>query len=235
MEFPRFSYVFPTAGCGRCTEFGGDLAGEGHNTMRISVMVVVGAAAATAVVGVAVVGCNSDSKSSTGTGPAPSATSSNSASSSAQAQPSDYTRLLIQASDINAPEIFTASPPIPNPDGKAGVATTFSNPGSTHLIRDTILILSDPSTAASALDSAKAALGGSLNGTPGPANVGTGGTTVSGNSADGSRSVTLLLFTQGRTFTTLEFDGPPDALVPPDFVTDVGQKQVAAIKNGLPS
>jgi hypothetical protein len=46
--------------------------------------------------------------------------------------------------------------------------------------------------------------------------------------------VTVVLFTQGRAFTTLEFGGPADAAVPPDFVTDVGQKQVAAIKNGLP-
>jgi hypothetical protein len=43
-----------------------------------------------------------------------------------------------------------------------------------------------------------------------------------------------MLFAEGRQFTTLEFDGPTDAAVPPDFVTDVGQKQVAAIKNGLP-
>jgi len=121
-----------------------------------------------------------------------------------------------------------------NPNGQAGVATTFSNPDGSHVIGDTILILPDPSAAASALDSAKAALGGSVSGTPGPADVGTGGTTVSGNSPDGSKSVTMVLFTEGRAFTTLEFDGPPDAAVPPDFVTDVGQKQVTAIKNGLP-
>jgi hypothetical protein len=41
------------------------------------------------------------------------------------------------------------------------------------------------------------------------------------------------MFTEGRAFAELEFDGPPDSLVPPDFVTDVGQKQDAAIKRGL--
>jgi hypothetical protein len=45
--------------------------------------------------------------------------------------------------------------------------------------------------------------------------------------------VTVLLFTEGKAFAELEFDGPPDALVPPDFVTDVGQKQDAALKKGL--
>ncbi len=64
-------------------------------------------------------------------------------------------------------------------------------------------------------------------------NVGTGGTALSGNSPDRSKGVAILLFTEGKAFVTLEFDGPVDALPPPDFVTDVGQKQDAAIKKGL--
>jgi hypothetical protein len=204
--------------------------------MKISVMAVAGVVGASALVGVTVAGCNSGSKSSTAPSgsTASSTASSSSASSSAQAQPADYTELLIKATDINAPEVFTASPPVQNPNGKPGVATSFSNPDGTHVIGDTILVLPDPSAAASALDSAKTALGGSVNGTPGPSDIGSGGTTVSGNSPDGTKSVTVLLFTQGRAFTTLEFDGPANAPVPPDFVTDVSQKQVTAIKNGLP-
>jgi hypothetical protein len=42
-----------------------------------------------------------------------------------------------------------------------------------------------------------------------------------------------LLFTEGKAFVTLEFDGPVYALAPADFVTEVGQKQDAAIKKGL--
>jgi hypothetical protein len=48
------------------------------------------------------------------------------------------------------------------------------------------------------------------------------------------QSVTMLLFTEGKAFTTLEFDSAPSDPVPPEFVTDVGQKQDAAIKSGLP-
>jgi hypothetical protein len=66
-----------------------------------------------------------------------------------------------------------------------------------------------------------------------PIDIGTGGTTIAGPSPDGSKGVTVLLFTEGKAFAELEFDGPPNVLVPPDFVTDLGQKQVAAIKNGL--
>jgi hypothetical protein len=202
----------------------------------MSVMAVAGVVAASAVAAVAVAGCNSNSKpSTTPSGSAASTTTrTSSASSSAQAQPADYTALLIKATDINAPEVFAASPPMQNPNGKPGVATSFSNADGSHVIGDTILVLPDRSAAASALDSAKAGLGSSVNGTPAPADVGSGGITVSGNSPNGSKSVTVLLFTEGRALTSLEFDGPPDAAVPPDFVTDVGQKQVTAIKNGLP-
>jgi hypothetical protein len=141
---------------------------------------------------------------------------------------------LINATDITAPEEFTASPPVQNPDGQAGVSTSFSNSDGSHVITVTILILPDPAAAAGALDSSKAQLAGSLGRPPQPSDVGTGGTTVSGKSPDGSKSVTALLFTEGRAFATLKFDGPPIAAAPPDFVADVGQKQAAAIKTGLP-
>jgi hypothetical protein len=202
--------------------------------MRISLTVVIGMAVAAALTAVSVAGCTSNPRSSTATSASTTSTTSHSpASSSAQAQPADYTGLLIQAQDINAPEIFTASPPIQNPNGQPGVATTFSNQGGTHVIGDTILVLPDPAAATRALESAKAAAGNSVNGKAEPIDIGTGGTTVSGSSADGSKGVTVLLFTEGKAFATLEFDGPPDVLVPPDFVTDVGQKQDAAIKKGL--
>ena len=88
--------------------------------------------------------------------------------------------------------------------------------------------------ATAALEAAKAALGGSVvGGTPAPIEVGSGGISVSGNSPDNAKSVTVVLFTEGRAFVTLEFDGPKDATPPPDFVLDVGQKQALAIKNGL--
>jgi hypothetical protein len=201
--------------------------------MSISLKAVAGVTAA-AVVGASMVGCASNSKSPTTSSGSATTTSHSSAPNSAQPQSGDYTKLLIRASDLNAPEEFKASPITQNPNGNAGVGTTFSNEDGSNVIRDTILVMNDPSAAASALDSAKAKLGDSVKGTPGPANVGTGGTTASGNSPDGSKGVTMVLFTEGKVFTTLEFDGPADTPAPPDFVTDVAQKQDTAIKNGLP-
>jgi hypothetical protein len=154
-------------------------------------------------------------------------------SATALADPPDYTGLLIQAGDINAPESFTASPLINNPNGQRGVTTTFGNQGRSHVIVDSIQILPDPAAAVRALESAKATTDGYVHGVPEPIAIGTGGTTISGPSPDGAKGVTVLLFTEGKAFAELEFDGPPDALVPPDFVSDVGQKQDAAIRKGL--
>ena len=202
--------------------------------MSVSLKTIALAAAVVAVTSASVAGCSSNSKSpaaSSSSAAAP--TSHSSAASSAQAESADYSRLLIHVTDIQTPMPFTAGPVTSNPNGQAGVETTFSNDDKTRQIHDTILVYGDPAAAASALDAAKAKLGDSVQGTPAPAAVGTGGTTVSGNSPDGSKGVMMLLFTEGKAFTTLNFVGPPEMLPPPDFVTDLGQKQDTAIKNGL--
>lgn len=202
--------------------------------MKIPMITLAGLAATSMVAGVSVVGCaGNKSSTTTSSGSATSAGSSSATSSSSSA--ADYTALLIKASDVTLPgDTFTGQPPIQNPNGQPGVAQIFGNQNDTRHVGDTILILPDPDQAVSELDQEKAALGDMVKGgTPAPAAVGTGGTTVSGTSPDGSKAVTLLLFTEGKAFTNLEFDSPPNDPVPPQFVTDIGQKQDTAIKNGL--
>jgi hypothetical protein len=206
--------------------------------MKIPIVAVAGLAATTMVVGVSVVGCTaheSSTTSSSGSATSPASSSATSTSSSSSAAAADYTALLIKASDITLPgDTFTAQPPIQNPNGQPGVAQIFANQNDTRHIGDTILILPDADQAVSELDLEKAALGNMVTGgTLAPAAVGTAGTMVSGTAADGSKAVTVLLFTQGKAFVNLEFDSPPNDPVPPQFVTDVGQKQDTAIKNGL--
>jgi hypothetical protein len=210
--------------------------------MRISQTVVAGAAVAIALA-VPVAGCGGGKpSSSTSTPKSGSATSAagvggSAPTASAPGQPTDYTGLLIQATDINAPLQFKGSPPTNNPNGQPGVATTFSTDDDSHLIKDTIQVLADPAAATNALNAAKG--GPAANGLKDPKtaqiNIGTNGTTVSGDRPDGSKGVFILLFTEGKAFVTLEFDGPVHALPPPDFVNDVGQKQDAAVKKGLGS
>ena len=198
-------------------------------------------------------GCSSSppSSSTTKSGSATSATTtetttsaSSGPNSSAPAQPSDYTGLLIQATDIDAPIPFTAGPPTNNPNGQQGAEITFStqpHPADENgitvkevHIRDTIQVLPDPAAATSALNSAKTGQGVVKDPKTDSANVGTGGTTLSGTSPDGSKGLTVLMFTEGRGFVTLEFVGAADTPPPPpEFVTDVGQKQDAMVKKGL--
>jgi hypothetical protein len=210
--------------------------------MKTQVIAVAGLAAATVVLGVSVSGCSSKSDKASTTSSSASATSTSAASSKTSAAqpesaPADYTNLLIQANDISFPgDTFTAAAPTQNPNGKAGVATVFSNHDDTREIGDTILILPDAASAASALEGSKASLGSNVTGgEPQPAAVGSNGTIVSGASPDGSKSVTVVLFTEGKAFVTLEFDGKPDDAVPPDFATSIAEKQDSAIKAGLPA
>nr|WP_253869652.1 hypothetical protein [Mycobacterium sp. 1164966.3] len=159
-------------------------------------------------------------------GPAP--------TSSAAGKPSDYAKLLIQATDIVAPEPFTAGPQTNDPNGQPGVATTFSTQDGLHVIHDTIQVLSDGAAATNALNAAKGAQANTLkHPATQPAKIGGGGATITGNALDHSKGVTILMFTEGKAFVTLQFDGPVDSLAPPDFVNDVGQKQDAAVKKGL--
>ena len=192
--------------------------------MRIPLTVIATTAIAATLVGVSA--CGNDSKSTTP-----------SAGSSRAPRPaiSDYTTLLIKAGDIKAPDAFTAGPATKDPNGEKGATITFTDQDRSHSIVDTIHILPDIEAAASALDSAKAThretlLAKSLN-----AEVGVGGATISGLSPDHSKGVTVLVFTEGKALVTLEFDGPSFALAPPEFITDVGQKQDEAIKNALGS
>jgi hypothetical protein len=193
--------------------------------MRISHTIVAALTALSLVLTAG--GCSKKPTPSTGSRtPAP--------TSSAAGKPSDYAKLLIQATDIVAPEPFKAGPLTENPNGQPGVAQTFSTEDGIHVIHDTIQVLADGAAATNALNAAKGAQANTLkHPSTQPANIGTGGTTVMGNALDHSKGVTILMFTEGRAFVTLQFDGPVDSLAPPDFVNDVGQKQDAAVKKGL--
>ena len=204
--------------------------------MKIPMIALAGLAATSMVVGVSVVGCAGNKSSTTSSsGSATASASSSATSSSSSAAAADYTAVLIKASDITLTgDTFTGQPPIQNPNGQPGVAQIFSNQSDSRHVGDTILILPDPDQAVSELDEEKAALGDMVKGgAPAPAAVGTGATMVSGTAPDGSKAVTVLLFTEGKAFVNLEFDSPLNDPVPPQFVTDVGQKQDTAIKTGL--
>jgi hypothetical protein len=153
-----------------------------------------------------------------------------------QAAPDD-SRLLIEPGDIDtAADTFATRSSTTNPDGMHGVSALFVNQHDTRAIANTILILPDAAAAATVLNTTVSSIGKAVaGGSPQPSPVGTGGIVVSGTSPDGSKAVTVLLFTQGRAVVRLEFDSAPGDPMPSQFVTDVGKKQEIAIRGGLPS
>jgi hypothetical protein len=184
---------------------------------------VVGFAAAI-IVGAISSGCG-DAKA-----PAPS-----SSAASPSSQPSGYSALLMKPSDIGG-DFNASQPPVQNPNGTAGVEVLFANPDNSRRIGDTISITADPAAATAALDGAKNSYAGQIaGGIWQPAGVGSNGSMISGTSPDKSQAVTVLLFTEGKALAKLEFAGAANDPIDPGVATDIGRKQDAAIKNGLPS
>jgi hypothetical protein len=153
---------------------------------------------------------------------------------SAAAQPGDYSTLPVHPNEVTDSMAYSAAAPIQNPNGQPGVTEVYMHRDGSRQITNTILILPDAPGAAAAMNGSQADLANRVaGGKTQPAAVGTGGTMVSGSSPDGSKSVTLLTFTEGNAATTIEFDGPPKDPVPTDMVIDFGQKQDTAIKSWL--
>lgn len=207
---------------------------------KVSVM-AAGLAASALVAGVA--GCGGDKQSSpprqttsaTSTSAAPSSSAAPTSGTGA-AQPSDYSNLLIKATDIVVPgDTFTLTQtlPVPNPAGTEGV---FTNQAASRKVDDTIYVYPDAGAASQALDqSAKGIQELSVKAAPTPVDVGTGGQMAVGPSPDGSKSKAIVMFTEGKVFTVLEFESAPNDPLQSDFVVDLAKKQDAAIKSGLPS
>jgi hypothetical protein len=206
--------------------------------MQIARVTVAGWAVATMVVGIAITGCGnvhkSSAPSSSAASTSPAASSTSAAASPSPAQPTDYSALLIKPSDIGG-DLTAPNPPVLNPNNAPGVAQLFTNADNSRRIGDTILIVADPATAATGLDNTKTNYAGKVSGTWQPVDVGSNGAMISGTSPANSQAITVLLFTEGKALVNLEFDSAANDPIDPGVATDIGRKQDAAIKNGMPS
>ncbi|MGH3959154.1 hypothetical protein [Mycobacterium sp.] len=205
--------------------------------MKLAPATVAGVLVATMVVGAVITGCGGDGDSSVPSSPpAPSSSAASSTDSSPvasppEAEPTDYSGLLLNASDFG---FITPDPPVLNPNGVPGVAQLYTSPDGNERIGDTIVIAADPAIAAAGLEHAKANYASKVTGTWQPADVGFNGAIISGTSPDNSRAVTGLLFTEGKVLVNLEFNSAPNDPVPPADAINFGRRQDAAIKAGLP-
>jgi hypothetical protein len=124
---------------------------------------------------------------------------------------------------------FYSGPAVHDPGGKPGVSKTYTSWDRTLVA--TIAVLPSAPAATDALNQAKADLPRTLTGASAESvPVGSGGTVVDGMSPDGSKSVSVLLFTEGKTFTTYEITSDPGDPVSTTFLIPVGQEQDARIK-----
>jgi hypothetical protein len=206
--------------------------------MNIPRTSAVGLAVTAVLAGATLVGCGNDkgeTKSSTSSASASSAASTpSSAASSTAAQPTDYTTLLIKPEDIGN-NVVPDAPPVINPSGVNGIGQTFRNKEGTRFVIDTIGVMDDAAAAAATIPNMKDVIvGKKISGQPEPVDVGTNGFVVTGASADGSKSLTEIVFTQGRALIDLEFASNPGDPVPPEAALEVAHKQGDAVKAGLP-
>jgi hypothetical protein len=202
-------------------------------------------AASTLVVAAAVTGCGSDKSSSpsssTSTSSSASAVSSPSPSpaapppSSGANQPSEYSNLLIKPGDIVVPgDTFTLTKTGSDPS-TPGISGEFSNQNGSRKVNVLIVVYPDAAAASRDTDSNGKNLDMFVKGTPAPADVGTGGTMALGTSPDGSKAAAVVVFAEGKASALIVFESPPNDPVQSDFVLDIGRKQDAAIKSGLPA
>jgi hypothetical protein len=212
-------------------------------------LAAAGLAATTLVVGAAVTGCGSDkspspsssTKSSTSTSSAASSSSAAPTSSSGAAQPSDYSNLLIKATDIVVPgDSFNGPKTRQLTDPAPGIEGVFTNQAGSRSVIDSLLVYPDPGAADKDRDSLTKSYvdpqnGAIKGGTPAPADVGVGGTIISGPSADSTKAKTSVIFGEGKVVALVEFESAPNDPVPAEVALDVARKQDAAIKAGLPS
>jgi hypothetical protein len=154
---------------------------------------------------------------------------------SAAEQPVDYSRFLLTAEDISDGEdTFTQRSSTPDADGTPGASAFFVNEEDTRAITATIVAYPDPQAAGAALqqvvaDPSKVVRGG----TPQPFPVGTDGTLFRGTAPDGSKDVTLLVFTEGRALVRLRFESATGDATTDPFVTSIGKMQQIALRTGL--
>lgn len=198
--------------------------------------------------GLVVAGCSKgDEKSSSETSSAASSSAAASTSAEASGESSaapapaagatDYLALLLKPEALpptpDGP--FTGDGPQQSVDG--GVTEVKQNYKSgANNVSASIVFAPDETAAGTVLESTKAQLGTQVTGTPAPLPaVSDNATVVHGNSADGSASMSMLVFSEQKAIVTLVFIGKLNDSIPPEFVEQVGVLQYDAVKAGLPA
>jgi hypothetical protein len=202
--------------------------------MKVGRIGVAGWTFATGVmVGAALAGCGGSNNPSPTHSSSAAPSDSSSVASPSPGQPTDYSAILIKPTDIPG-DLTVPQPPVLNPNNASGVAQLFASADNKRRIGDSILIFADPATAAAGVETTRANYGGKVSGTWQLVDVGSNGTMIYGTSPDNAQPVTVVLFSEGKALVNLEFHSAPGDPIDPGMAIDIGSKQDAAIKKGMP-
>lgn len=143
----------------------------------------------------------------------------------------DYTDWVIDPNVVVDSVAYTANAPAPNPGGLPGVTVVYNHRDG-RTITDSVWMLADPAAATAAVTQAQSTVT-IMNPKTESVAVGTGGQLISGTSPDGTKSRSLLSFTEGKAASTIEFTGPLNDPVPNDIAIEIGGAQDALIKSKM--
>lgn len=150
---------------------------------------------------------------------------------SGTASAEDYTTLLADPNVVFDTVSYVPGAVTANPAGQPGAAKIYTHSDG-RSITETVWVLGDPAAATAAAGAAQRAAG-IANATSEPIEVGTGGTLISGTTANGSQSLTLLAFTQGKAAATIAFASPVSDPANQAVAIELGQAQDALIKTRM--
>jgi hypothetical protein len=212
--------------------------------MDIARLSATGMTVAALVIGVTAAGCSKSDDSSSEASPTTTASATSAAATTAEESPaeeagtsaaesSDYGSLLIPPADMGA-DTQTPGGVQLNPGGNPGAAQVYSSPDGKQQIIDTILVFPDVAAADSNFKSNSATMNAVVTGPANPVEIGDQGVMAIGTSPDGGKSVTAILFSQGRALVSLNFEGEPSDAVPPEVATGIAKKQATLVADGLP-
>ena len=146
---------------------------------------------------------------------------------SAAAQSGDFNALPVDPNLLTDSLAYSAAPFIINPNGQQGVEATYNHrEGGTRSITTSIMLYPNEQAALASLSSAADQVAMPRKTA---AAVGANGNLVAGTTLNGTKSTSVLTFTQGNVATTIEFDGPVNDPAPDEFVIDLGKMQDTAI------
>ena len=197
--------------------------------------------------GLVVAGCGKDEESSksssatssAATSAATSATSSSAATStSGAAAPAagDLSLLLMTPESIPPTPAgpWVGEAPKPDPAPPASVSQSYNSGGNG--IQSTVFLLPDPEVAGTMVHDTLTSpnMASVIKGTPVPApNVAKNAQVINGTTADGSASMSILMFSEGKIVAQINFVGKPGDPVSADYLETVGVIQLDAIQQNL--